>query len=76
MMITRKSGLTGVERTLDIPVDPRDLETWERGLVPIQLAIPYLSLDDREFLMTGVTPEEWDEATKEDDTVDSTGIID
>jgi hypothetical protein len=25
----------------------------------IQNAMPHLSVDDREFIMTGVTPEEW-----------------
>jgi hypothetical protein len=75
MMITRKSGFTGVERTLDIPVTEEQLVLWNSGVV-IQKAMPNLTPDQREFLMTGVTPEEWDETFDEDDTVDSTGIID
>jgi hypothetical protein len=31
---------------------------WERGVL-IQDAMPHLSPDEREFLMTGITPDEW-----------------
>ena len=31
---------------------------WQNGMY-IQDAFPMLDADDREFLMTGVTPEEW-----------------
>lgn len=34
------------------------LAAWHRGAM-IQNAFPTLSADDREFLMTGITPEEW-----------------
>lgn len=59
MLITRTSGFTGVEHTRDIPVDWKDYIRWLDGAL-IQDAMPYLSPDDREFLMTGATPEEWD----------------
>ena len=32
----------------------------------IQRAFPDLSADDREFILTGVSPEEWDKRWKED----------
>lgn len=32
------------------------------GTMLIQDLFPYLSDDDREFLLTGITPEEWDSA--------------
>ena len=35
------------------------LAEWEAGTL-IQNAMPSLSADDREFIMTGITPEEWD----------------
>ena len=31
----------------------------------IQNAFPFLNADEREFLMTGITPEEWDAMFKE-----------
>lgn len=59
MLITRISGFTGVEHTRDINLEWTDYVRWLDG-ANIQDAMPYLSVDDREFLMTGTTPEEWD----------------
>ena len=58
MQIVRKNPLTGIENTREIDVTEEQLATWKSG-VPIQHALPHLSADDREFLMTGFTPEDW-----------------
>lgn len=55
---TKASGLTGKVSTRTITFDPDDFMAWEQG-TNIQDAMPYLSADDREFMMTGITPEEW-----------------
>lgn len=34
----------------------------------IQQAFPFLSAEEREFLMTGITPEEWDEIFPQEET--------
>lgn len=60
MLITRQSTWSGKVRTLDIPVTHEQLYEWERGTL-IQNAMPNLTADQREFLMTGITAEEWDE---------------
>jgi hypothetical protein len=57
--ITRKSMMSGKVRTLDIPVTQEQLDAWQRGEL-IQAAMPNISPDDREFIMTGITREEWD----------------
>ena len=49
---------SGVTRTLDLPVTEEQIEDWNTGTL-IQEAMPQLSADDREFVMTGVTAEEW-----------------
>jgi hypothetical protein len=59
MQITRKSLLSGIVRTLDIPVTEEQMQAW-RGGVLIQRAMPNLSADDREFILTGITADEWD----------------
>ena len=59
MLISNTSILTGVTRTVDLPVTKDELERWSNGEL-IQYVFPHLSDDDREFLMTGITPEEWD----------------
>ena len=58
MQITKVSMFTKKEHTLDIPVTNEQLEKWNKGMV-IQEAMPHLTPDQREFLMTGVTKEEW-----------------
>jgi hypothetical protein len=60
MRILRKSVISGVVRTRDIPVNPDDFISWEAGAGSIQDLMPYLSDDDREFILSGITPEEWD----------------
>lgn len=52
------------EDVLDITREQWDL--WQAG-THIQTAMPHLSPDQREYLLTGATPEEWDAAFPEDD---------
>jgi hypothetical protein len=65
MIIQRKSVLTGVVRTRNIPVNPEDMALWEAGYVSVQEAMPYLNDNDREFILTGITAEEWNTAFAE-----------
>lgn len=60
MKITRTSNYSGITRTIDLPVTQAQLDAWEAGAL-IQNVMPTLSPDDREFLKTGITPDEWDE---------------
>lgn len=60
MLITRQSLISGIIRTLEIPVTAEQLETWQAGAY-IQDAMPELEPAQREFLMTGITTQEWDE---------------
>jgi hypothetical protein len=59
MQITRTSIFSGITRTQEIQVTQEQLGAWEAGKL-IQHAMPHLSADEREFIMTGVTAEEWD----------------
>jgi hypothetical protein len=61
MYIKRKSVISGIERTRSIPVNPDDYMAWQAGLGSIQDLMPYLADNDREFILSGITPEEWDE---------------
>jgi len=42
------------------PVDHEDLLLYMQGTL-IQRAFPYLSLEDRELIITGYTPEMWED---------------
>lgn len=66
MQITRISNLTGETNTRDLDVTADMLLEWEAGAL-IQSVMPHLSADDREFIMTGITPEEWDAAFPEEE---------
>jgi hypothetical protein len=60
MNITRKSILSGDMNTLFIEGLTQDmLDSWENGTL-IQEALAGIPLELREFVMTGVTPDEWD----------------
>ena len=64
MKITRTSMATGITRTRDLPATPEQMADWENGAL-IQDAMPNLSAGDREFVMTGITDDEWDNLFKE-----------
>ena len=66
MNIHRISKLTGKSHMRDITATEEQLTAWGEGAL-IQDALPNLSDDDREFIMTGITPEEWDAAFGEED---------
>jgi hypothetical protein len=81
MLINRTSPFTGKINVMNIEFTPEEAENFcrmeERTLlgvskwhVPgklIQDAFPSQSPDVREFLMTGITPEEWNDMFADDD---------
>ena len=58
MLITRKSLISGNINTMSLPITEEQYNAWEQGTL-VQDAMPHLSPDEREFVMTGITPEEW-----------------
>jgi len=61
MLITRTSPISNTERTLDIPCTEEQLYDFEVNGTHIQHAMPNLSPDQREFILTGITDQEWNE---------------
>jgi hypothetical protein len=61
--VTRRSSFTGETNTLELELQPEQIEMWLGGK-HIQNAMPQMSAEHREFLMTGITPNEWDETFK------------
>ncbi len=62
VLIENRSQFTGRYHQMWIHLDQDDFESaivaWRDGAL-IQNAFPTLSADEREFLLTGCTPEEW-----------------
>ena len=51
--------LTSMLLGIDLPDFIHDFQSWQSGAL-IQNAFPELSADAREFIKTGITPEEWE----------------
>ena len=60
MKIIRKDPFTGITNSMDLDITEEQLEAWQSG-IRIQDVMPHLTANEREFLMTGITPETWDE---------------
>jgi len=58
--LERKSPLTGKVNIMEIKMNPNDYLSWKNGEV-IQNALPYLSANEREFIKTGITPNDWEQ---------------
>jgi len=59
MKIVRKSPFSGKTNEMEIPVTQEQLDQWTNGML-IQNAMPNLTPDEREFIKTGMTEEDWD----------------
>jgi len=62
MLITRTSPFSGNTNSMEIEITIEQLRSWRQDGILIQDAMPNLSADEREFIKTGITPEEWDSA--------------
>ena len=60
MKVTKKSILSGKSNTMVLDFTTPQYMAWKVGVLS-QDAFPQLDADEREFLMTGITPAEWNE---------------
>lgn len=60
MKFARLSAVSNRLNTMEIDVTPEQFNNWTNGM-SIQDAMPNVPAEHREFLMTGITPEEWNE---------------
>ena len=66
MKVTKASPFSGETNTLELDVTAEQLKAWQSGTL-IQEAMPNLSPDEREFLMTGITASEWQDMFEADE---------
>ena len=57
--IGKRSPVTGVINTMTLNVTNEQVEAWLDGML-IQEAMPNLEPFEREFLISGCTPEDWE----------------
>ena len=76
MLIERECPFTSKVNTMDIPITEKDYNDLVKRPFPWKWSYPneliqdrlyYLNADQREFIMTGITPEEWDATFPEED---------
>tara|TARA_R110002126_G_scaffold103209_1_gene236131 strand:+ start:106 stop:300 length:195 start_codon:yes stop_codon:yes gene_type:complete len=60
MLVNKKSLFSGKLHEMEIDVTNKEIALWMEGSL-IQDVMPNLTANEREFLMTGITPAEWDE---------------
>ena len=67
--VIRISPLSGEVNEMKLSITDEQLIKWDGGNCPdlIQNVFPNLSGPEREFIKTGITPEEWDEAFPEEE---------
>lgn len=58
MLVHKRSMISGKINEMELPITTEQLEDWQSGRL-IQHVMPHLNDEQREFLMTGITPLEW-----------------
>lgn len=66
MLVTRTSPFSGKENTMDLPITQEQMTNWENGM-HVQHAFRNLPAEQREFIITGITGDEWSEMFGNDD---------
>ena len=68
MRITMESAITGEVHSMDLPITQEQWAEWTgilgSGKRMVQEVFPHLTNAQREFLLTGITPDEWDKYIK------------
>ena len=59
MKITNTSPLTGKLNAMEIDCTLDQIKEYMEGLRSVQAIFPNLNADEREFIMTGYTPSDW-----------------
>lgn len=60
MKVTRTSMVTGITRTIELPVTQEQIDVYHTGMGLLQDVFPNLTPGEREFIKSGITAEEWD----------------
>tara|TARA_R110002033_G_scaffold38325_2_gene77612 strand:+ start:1203 stop:1430 length:228 start_codon:yes stop_codon:yes gene_type:complete len=59
--VTKHSPLSGLRNTLEVDCTIVEYALWKSTKMLIQECLPNVSVDEREFLISGIYPGEWEE---------------
>lgn len=60
MLVYKKNGFTGKVNSMDLPVTQKQLDIYENTNTLVQDVFPDLTADQREFLISGMLPGDFD----------------
>lgn len=65
MIIAKCSTITGIAHFAELAITKEQVDNFSKG-AKVQHAFPNLNIDEREFILSGIVPEEWDATFGED----------
>ena len=65
MKITRTSMLSGETNSMELDITMDQLHAYHGEGALLQDAFPHLNADEREFIKSGITPQEWSDTFEE-----------
>ena len=74
IQVTRLSVVTRKMNTMELPISQEHLDIYDTvGDILVQDAFPNLDKEQREFLISGITPQEWNNTFGEEEDDDEGG---
>ena len=68
IQVTKKSIISGKVNTMELDITQEHLDMYEQvGGLLVQAVFPNLNKEEREFLISGITPQEWNETFGEEE---------
>ena len=68
IQVTRLSALSRTYNTMELPISQEHLDIYDTvGDILVQDAFPNLDKEQREFLISGITPQEWKDTFGEEE---------
>lgn len=65
MIIAKRSTITGIAHFAELAITKEQVNNFTKG-AKVQHAFPNLNIDEREFILSGIVPEEWNATFKDD----------
>ena len=60
MLVTKQSAISGKMNSMELPITEAQLMAHRNGEL-VQNVFPNLSVEEREFLVSGISPKEWND---------------
>jgi len=65
--VHKQSCITGKHHSMVLPTRQGELEYWEESMALVQDVFPHFTSDQWEFIISGSTPDEWNELFSEEE---------